>query len=46
MRFSFEDNRSMTNELVLFTDGELSIEVQVSPEQQTVWLTQKQMESY
>lgn len=35
----------MANELVKFTDGELSLEVQVSPEQQTVWLTQKQMGS-
>lgn len=35
----------MANELVKFSDGELSLEVQVSPEQQTVWLTQKQMES-
>ena len=35
----------MTWELVLFTDGDLNIEVQVSPEQQTVWLTQKQIET-
>ena len=28
----------------MFTDGDLSIEVQVNPEQETVWLTQKQME--
>ena len=35
----------MANELVKFTDGELSLAVQVSPEQQTVWLTQKQMGS-
>ena len=34
----------MKNELVLFTDGEVNIEVQISPEQETVWLTQKQME--
>ena len=33
----------MKNELVLFTDGEVNIEVQISPEQETVWLTQKQM---
>ncbi len=31
------------NEIVLFTDGDKSIEVQVSPDQETVWLTQKQM---
>ena len=34
----------MKNELVLFTDDEVNIEVQISPEQETVWLTQKQME--
>ena len=28
----------------MFTDGDLNIEVQVNPEQETVWLTQKQME--
>ena len=34
----------MKNELVLFTDGEVNIEVQISPEQETVWLTPQQME--
>jgi len=34
----------LKNDLVLFTDGERNIEVQVSPEKETVWLTQKQME--
>ncbi len=34
----------MNNEIVLFTDGEKNIEVQVSPESEIVWLTQKQME--
>lgn len=33
----------MGNEIVLFTSGEINIEVTVSPEQDTVWLTQKQM---
>ena len=33
----------MNNEIVIFNDGEINIEVQVSPEQETVWLTQKQM---
>ena len=33
----------MANEIVLFTDGDTNIEVQVSPDQETVWLTQKQM---
>ena len=32
------------NEIVLFTDGDINIEVQINPEQETVWLTQKQME--
>lgn len=31
------------NEIVLFTDGNTEIEVQICPEQETVWLTQKQM---
>ena len=31
------------NEIVLFTDGNTEIEVQISPELETVWLTQKQM---
>lgn len=31
------------NEIVLFTDGELSLEVPITPEQETVWLTQEQM---
>ena len=35
----------MKDEIVLFTDGEMSIEVQISPEKDTVWLTQKQMET-
>ena len=34
----------MKTELVLFTDGDKNIEVQVSPDKETVWLTQKQME--
>ena len=34
----------MKTEIVLFTDGEKNIEVQVSPDKETVWLTQKQME--
>lgn len=33
----------MKNEIVLFTDGKVNIEVTVSPEQETVWLTQEQM---
>ena len=34
----------MKNEIILFTDGDINIEVQINPEQETVWLTQKQME--
>lgn len=33
----------MKNEIVLFTDGDINIEVELSPELETVWLTQKQM---
>ena len=33
----------MKNEIVLFTDGDINIEVQINPEQETVCLTQKQM---
>ena len=35
---------AMKTEIVLFTDGDKNIEVQVSPDKETVWLTQKQME--
>ena len=34
----------MKNEIVLFTDGDKNIEVQVSSDKETVWLTQKKME--
>ena len=34
----------MKNEIVLFTDGDINLEVELSPELKTVWLTQKQME--
>jgi len=34
----------LKNEIVLFTDGDKNIEVQVSPDKETVWLTQRQME--
>ena len=36
----------MKNEIVLFTDGEINLEVELSPELETVWLTQKQMEEF
>lgn len=35
----------MTNELILFTDGDINIEVQFDPDNETVWLTQKQIET-
>lgn len=31
------------NEIVLFTDGDITLEVSITPEQDTVWLTQEQM---
>ena len=31
------------NEIVLFEDGDLKLEVQVNPEQDTVWLTLNQI---
>lgn len=33
----------MKNEIALFQDGEINIEVELSLEMETVWLTQKQM---
>ena len=34
----------MASEIVLFTDGNKNIEVQINLESETVWLTQKQIE--
>ena len=31
------------NEIVLFIDNEIELEVPITPEQETVWLTQEQM---
>lgn len=31
----------MKNEIILFTDGDINIEVQINPEQETVWLTRQ-----
>ncbi len=31
------------NEIVIFNDGKVNIEVQINPEQETVWLSQVQM---
>ena len=33
----------MKNEIVLFTDGDINIEVQINPELDTVWLTQMEV---
>ena len=33
----------MKNEIILFKQGDLTLEVTVSPEEETVWLSQKQM---
>ena len=33
----------MKNEIILFTDGDINIEVQINLNRETVWLTQKQM---
>ncbi|MBR3833839.1 MAG: virulence RhuM family protein [Lachnospiraceae bacterium] len=33
----------MMNELVIFSDGDLNLEVPISPDKETVWLTQEQM---
>lgn len=33
----------MSNEIVIFNDGDVNIEVQVNPEQETVWLTRNQL---
>lgn len=33
----------MENKIVLFTDGTLSLDVKISPEQDTVWLNRQQM---
>ena len=33
----------MANELITYTNGQLSLDVTVTPDQETVWLTQDQM---
>lgn len=32
-------DKSEKNEIILFEDGELTLEVNVAPQQETVWLT-------
>lgn len=36
-------DKSEKNEIILFEDGELTLEVNVAPQQETVWLTANQM---
>ena len=38
-----EFKMSSKNEIVLFSDGEVSLEVPISPEKETVWLNRQQM---
>ena len=33
----------MNNEIIKFVNGDLQIDVTISPNEETVWLTQKQM---
>ena len=35
----------MSKEVVIFKNGELELEVNITPEKETVWLTQDQMSS-
>ncbi|MDO5601186.1 MAG: RhuM family protein [Oscillospiraceae bacterium] len=37
------DYIALKKEIVLFTDNDLKLEVPITPEQETVWLTQEQM---
>lgn len=37
------DRGGMNNEIIQFVNGDLQIDVTVSPKNETVWLTQKQM---
>lgn len=37
------DRGKMNNEIIQFVNGDLQIDVTVSPNNETVWLTQKQM---
>lgn len=37
------DRGEMNNEIIQFVNGDLQIDVTVSPKNETVWLTQKQM---
>ncbi len=40
---SAEEGRTMSNDLVIFKDGDLNLEVKITPQQDTVWLTQVQI---
>ena len=38
-----KEKESMKNEIIIFVDGDMQLEVPITPEQDTVWLTQEQM---
>lgn len=42
---SMSNKESKTKDIVLFKNGELELEVNITPEIDTVWLTQDQMSS-
>lgn len=41
--FQHNNGEYMNNEIIKFVNGDLQIDVTVSPNEETVWLTQKQM---
>lgn len=41
--FQHNNGEHMNNEIIKFLNGDLQIDVTVSPNEETVWLTQKQM---
>ena len=41
--FQHNDGEHMNNEIIKFVNGDLQIDVTISPNEETVWLTQKQM---
>lgn len=41
-----EVRKFLFHEIVLFTDGDINLEVELSPELKIVWLTQKQIYHY
>ena len=41
--FQHNNGEYMNNEIIKFVNGDLQIDVTISPNEETVWLTQKQM---